>query len=204
MRIVFDTETSGLVRGDLPPDHASQPNLVQLGAKLFDAKWVCTGSVVLLIKPDGWSIEPEAERHHGISEARCAKHGVPAVAALAAFQALAENARQVIGHNVDFDRRVMRNAIRRAGGRGIWWEQKAPQFFCTMEASTDVLRLPGVYGSFKFPSLEEAHRHFYPEDPFQTQHDAESDLMAAARVFRALEGMGRTPSLSGPPAGWGK
>ena len=201
MRIAFDTETSGLIRGELAPDHPSQPNLVQLGAKLYDAQWRVTGSITLLIQPDGWSMEPEAERHHGISEARCVRHGVPLVAALATFQALAANARQVIGHNVQFDRGIIKLACLRAGGAGLWWDKKAQQFFCTMEASTPVLQLPGQWGQFKYPSLEEAHRHFYPADAFETAHDAEGDLLATVRIFRALEAMGLTPAIAYGPQG---
>lgn len=193
MRLFWDCETSGLAREDLPPEHPSQPNMVQLGAKLFDAQWRCTGSIVLLIKPAGWSIEPEAERHHGISEARCSRHGVPIVAALAAFAGLAANARQLIAHNVEFDRRIVRAEIERANGSGLWWQKKADQFFCTMEGSTPVTQLPGQWGSFKYPSLEEAHRHFFPAEPFETQHDAEEDLNASVRIFRELQALGLTP-----------
>lgn len=193
MRVAFDTETSGLVRPDIASDHASQPDLVQLGVKLYDAQWRVTGKATFLIRPDGWSIEPEAEAHHGISEARCARHGVPLVAALAALQALCSNARQIIGHHVDFDRRIIRRAIERAGGQGIWWEKRAADFVCTMEASTPILQLPGQYGSFKFPSLEEAHRHFFPGEDFVTQHDAESDLDATVRIFRELQALGAVP-----------
>lgn len=196
MRLFYDTETSGLWRDDVPFDHPSQPNMVQLAAQLFDAKWNRTGSFVFLIKPAGWSIEPEAERHHGISEQRCARHGVPLVVALAALQSLAGNARLVAAHHNEFDRKVVRSELARAGADGLWWERKGPQFFCTMEHSTDVCQLPSPFPGFKFPSLEEAHRHFYPELDYSTQHDAEADTDALVRVFRALEQIGRTPSLT--------
>lgn len=191
MRLFYDTETSGLWRDDLPYDHPSQPNLVQLGLQFYDAKWKRTGVLVALIKPDGWSIEPDAERHHGISEARCARHGIPLVAALSVLQAYAANSRRIAAHNNEFDRKVIKAAIARAGGEGLWWQRKAPQFFCTMETSTPILQLPGEHG-FKFPSLEEAHRFFYPEHEYTTQHDAEADTDALVRVYQALEQGGHT------------
>lgn len=195
MRLFFDTETSGLWRSDLAWDDPSQPDLAQVGARLYDMEWRCTGSFTLLIKPDGWSMEPGAEAHHGISEMRCARHGVPLVAALSALAGLTANARQLVAHHVEFDRAVIRAAIQKVGGSGLWWQKKADSFFCTMEAMTPVCQLPGQWGSFKFPSLEEAHRHLFPAEKFDTQHDAESDLLACLRIFRQLEEMGRTPSL---------
>lgn len=192
MRVIYDTETSGLWHDDLPFDHPSQPHLVQLGAKLFDAKWQRTGAFVVLIKPEGWSIEPEAESHHGISEARCARHGVPIVAALAMLQSLTANARQIIAHHNEFDRKVIKAALHRLGSDGLWWQKKAPAFACTMELSTPVCQLPGEFG-FKFPSLEEAHRFFYPELDYSTEHDADSDTDACLRVAQALETMGLLP-----------
>lgn len=192
MRLFYDTETSGLWREDLPYDHPSQPNLVQLGLQLFDAKWQRTGIFVGMIKPDGWSIEPDAERHHGISEARCSRHGVPLVAALTVLQGMCSNARQIIAHHNEFDRRVIRRELARLGSDGLWWQRHAPNFFCTMEASTPVCQLPGQYG-FKFPSLEEAHHFFYPEHSYRTAHDAEADTDATVRIAQALERMGLLP-----------
>lgn len=192
MRVVYDTETSGLYRDDLAWDHPSQPSMVQLGVKLFDMKWNRTGHFVALIKPNGWSIEPQAEEHHGISEARCARHGIPLVVALSVLKGFCANARTIIAHNNEFDRRVVRTELARLGGDGLWWQRLAPAFFCTMETSTPVLQLPGEYG-FKFPSLEEAHRFFYPEIDFTTRHDADDDTEATVRVFQALEARGLTP-----------
>lgn len=191
MRLFYDTETSGLWRDDLPFDHPSQPNLVQLGLQFFDAKWKRTGLFTAMIRPDGWSIEPDAERHHGISEARASRHGIPLVAALSVLQGFAANARRIAAHNNEFDRKIIKSAIARAGGEGLWWARKAPQFFCTMESSTPVCQLPGEHG-FKFPSLEEAHRFFYPEAAYITEHDAEKDTDALVRVYQALERAGLT------------
>lgn len=200
MRLFYDTETTGLDKPGLDPEHPSQPDLAQLGAKLFDAEWRCTASFVVLIKPDGWTMEPEAESHHGISEARCARHGVPLAVALAMFKSLALNAKQIVAHHMNFDRRVIAVALHRCGSDGLWWKRKSLAFGCTMEAATPVCQLKGEFG-FKFPSLEEAHRHFYPADAFDTRHDAEEDLLASVRIFRALEAIGAAPAPPSPTAG---
>lgn len=189
MRIGLDFETSGLFKDGLPFDDPSQPRIAQIGVKLFDANWNCTGRLVSLIKPDGWSMEPDAEASHGISEARCARHGIPIIAGLSVLQAMAANARTIIAHNMEFERKMVRSELARLGSDGLWWQRKAPSMFCTMEASTPVCQIEGPYG-FKFPSLEEAHRHLIPEMPYSTKHDAEDDLDAAVRIYRALDDLG--------------
>lgn len=192
MRLIYDTETSGLRKDGLPIDDPSQPRIAQLGLKLFDTSWKCTGHFTALIRPEGWSMEPDAEAVHGISEARCARHGIPIIAALAVLQGFAGNARIIVAHNNEFDRGLVTSELSRLKSDGLWWKRKAPAFFCTMEASTPVCQLPGEYG-FKYPSLEEAHRHFYPAEPYSTKHDADSDIEACARVYRALSEIGIGP-----------
>lgn len=185
MRLFYDTETSGLQKPGLALDDPSQPRIAQLGLRLFDAAWKCTGHFTALIKPDGWSMEPEAEAVHGISEARCARHGISIVAALSILQGFSGNARIIVAHNNEFDRNLVTGELHRLRSDGLWWKKKAPAFFCTMEASTNVCQLPGEFG-FKYPSLEEAHRHFYPEMSYTTKHDAESDIEATVRIYKAL------------------
>ena len=200
MFLIFDTETSGLWKDDQPADHPSQPHLLQLGASLYDAKWNRTGAFSALIKPDGWSVEPGATEVHGITEARAIRHGVPLVAALAVFAGLCANARRVIAHNVEFDRKIIFSALARAGGDGNWWRRKAPTLFCTMEASTPILQIPGPYG-FVFPKLTAAYRFFYPEDTWESRHDADDDMEHTRRLYVALDRAGAVPEVTfGRPA----
>lgn len=187
MRLAFDTETTGLVRKDLPNSDPSQPHLIQLAAKLFSPKWEVKGSLKVLIKPDGWSIEPAAAEIHGITEAACARYGVPLGAALLLFKSLADQASEVGAFNLhSFDRNVIGTACYRAGGVGLWWTQAARKMECIMEASAPVCELPGEFGGFKHPSLTEAHLRLVGL-PYEGRHDAEEDLDAAARVWRALK-----------------
>ena len=195
MFLIFDTETSGLWRDDLPDDHPSQPHLLQLGAALYDAKWNRTGSLNALIRPDGWSIEPGAMEVHGITEARAIRHGIPVVAALAALAGFAANSRRTIGFNVEFDRKVISSAILRAGGDGLWWRRKAPTFFCTMEASTPIMQIPGKWG-FSFPKLPAAYRFFYPHDAWESRHDAEDDMEHTRLLYVALAEAGAVPEVT--------
>lgn len=188
MFLGIDTETSGLARDGLPPNDPSQPHLVQIGMRLWSTRWEPQAAVSLLIRPDGWSIEPEAERIHRISQARAERYGVPLPIALATLQGLVNAASIIFAHNMQFDRLVVTAALYRAKASGIWWAKRAGAMRCTMEEATPICQLPGRYGTFKHPSLEEAHTIMLPAEPvFVSRHDALTDIEAAARVFRELE-----------------
>ena len=167
MFLGFDCETSGLAREGLPPDDPSQP---------------------LLIKPEGWSIEPEAERVHGIPTARALRFGVRLGTALLALHDMANAARTIFAHNMQFDRLIVTAALHRAGATGNWWARRAGDMRCTMEEATDYCQLPGQYGRFRWPSLEEARAILCPTlPPFKSTHDALSDIEAAADVLREID-----------------
>ena len=184
LHLVFDTETSGLWRDAESVDSPSQPHLVQLAARLYiDTRAVSQMSV--LIQPEGWSIEPAAETVHGISEARCHRYGVPLISALSLFMGLAVTAERIIAHNVHFDRKVIEASVLRAGGNATRWRSLSSRLFCTQQESTDLCRLPGKY-DWKWPSLEEAHRHFYPDVPFTAQHEGLADVAACKRIYDGI------------------
>lgn len=182
----LDTETSGLRKAGLDPLDPSQPHLLQLGCHLYATDWELVGRLKLLIRPDGWEVEPGAFTVHGIPTVRAQRYGVPLSAALVPFQALVANATRIIGHNVQFDAQVIATAIYRAGGSGNWWAKKRGALYCTMEGSAEPCGLPGQFGEPKFPSLEEALAILLPGQPFHVKHDAESDLIATVALYREL------------------
>lgn len=191
MILIWDVESSGLWRDELPLDDPSQPHLLQLACKLVESDLVagqsiCRGRYSAIIKPDGWSIEPQAEAVHGISERLANRVGVPVKAALIAFRTFGILASRAVAHHVNFDRRVMTNTFRRANSEAAWFGART-EFVCTMERSTDVVGIRGEFGN-KFPTLEEAHRHFHPGLNFTSRHDAEEDLAACEDIYWALVG----------------
>ncbi len=190
--LFFDTETSGLWRDNLDPQDPSQPHLLQLSAELVswngrDARTEATMSAI--IKPDGWSIEPQAYEVHGISERRAYRIGLPLNVALSYFANMVRHVDgAIVNHHVHFDRAVVTAAIWRAGYADLWWRKLGNQFFCTMEATAAICALPGVIpGEPKYPTLDEAHARLVPEIPFHSRHDSWDDLQAAKRIYQALQ-----------------
>ena len=204
MILLLDTETSGLVKDELDPLDPGQPHMVQLGVQLYDDQWVKRGHLSTLIKPEGWEIEPQAEGVHGISTRLCHRYGIPLRAALVPLMEYCGIARRIVGHNIEFDRKIVKASIRRAGGAGEWWQRAAPKFWCTMEHSTDLCRIPMPPGAdgkerpgFKFPSLEEAVNKLIEPGrwggAFATKHDADADIVATMEVYRVLDRLGLAP-----------
>lgn len=187
--LFFDVETSGLWRAALAHDHPSQPHLVQLTAKLVriaDRKKM--GGSSWLIQPEGWSIEPEAEEVHHISLDDCRAYGLPISRVLLELEAATRAASLLVAHNAQFDRATVWAAISRTGTGTQWWDRLARSFRCTMEETTDIVRLPGQFGGFKFPTLSEAHDHFVPAlAPYLTLHQGEADTDACERIWWALQ-----------------
>lgn len=192
--IVIDSETTGLWRNDLSPDASEQPSLLQISAKLIDLSTRRReGRWSAIVRPEGWSIEPAAEAIHGISQARAYAVGLPLAHALMPLAALVRatgNDGPVIGHNVEFDRRVITAAIRRANGSGDWWFAKANEFYCTMHGAAPILKIPGKFGDWKWPSLEEAVNgiaHLPPFGSWKATHDADSDVDACEAIYWAIQ-----------------
>jgi DNA polymerase III epsilon subunit-like protein len=154
----------------------------------------------VLIKPDGWEIEPGAEAVHGISTQTCHRYGVRLAEALILLKGLTGNAARIIAHNMQFDRKVISLAIERAGGTGIWWSGLSAKMLCTMEASTETCAIPKPSGwaGFKFPKLSEAYLTLTGIE-LQEAHDADKDIEATMAVYRALLERG----VIEPPAPFG-
>ena len=183
--LVFDTETTGMVDWKNPEEAGDQPHLVQLGLLLVETRhWqpVLSHTCLVGLKP-GVRMEPGALAAHGITEAMCVEFGVPLEVACQLFVAACRRADRLVAHNLAFDRIVMRAACQRAGV-GLEWLSTVPGY-CTMEASTPVLGLPGKRGP-KWPTLAEAYA-FFAGQSLEGAHDASVDALACLEIYRALQ-----------------
>ena len=183
--LIFDTETTGMVKWKEPPSHPEQPDLVQIAMLLVETdgwRMMSRNSLILQLAP-GVEIDPEAEKTHGISAEVCERYGVAPIVACSLFNQLCMQADTIVAHNMSFDRSVMLTALHRLGNRPDRMDGK--RLVCTKEATTDVLKLPGKYGDYKWPTLAEAYRH-YTGLEIEGAHDALADTEACLAVFRSL------------------
>lgn len=188
MLLFFDTETTGKVDFRMPPDHPTQPHLVQLAAILADDDGSERATLSVIVEPDGYEIPAEAAAIHGIDTATAKRCGVPLTAAVWPFVCLRSQARRVVAHNIDFDAMVIEAALARMPKRN--YHPGPRDAYCTMKAATEAVGIlhqnPRNDRDFKWPKLEECIRHFYGED-FSTAHDALADVRACIRVYQALQ-----------------
>ena len=95
-----------------------------------------------------------------------------------------------MAHNISFDQSIMLTALHRLGKKPNRMDGKS--LVCTKEATTDVLKLPGKYDSYKWPTLAEAYRHYTGQE-IEGAHDALADTQACLIVYRALVSEGVLP-----------
>lgn len=178
--LVFDTETTGKAEFRLPPEHPSQPRVVQLAALLIDEAGEEQAALNLIVRQSE-GIPKEAADIHGITTEIANQFGVPLLHALEPFGSLVKQAGLLVAHNIAFDHLVMTGEF----GRMCVPFEIRPSF-CTMTAMTDICKLPGNYGKYKWPKLQEAHKHAFGAE-FEGAHDAMADVRACARLYRWLK-----------------
>ena len=137
-KIFLDTETSGFKPGQI----------CQLTYTITEDDKVTVAKNFFLSCD---YIDPGAEKVHGFSVERLKKLSNGKY-----FKDIAEEVAEdlkdgiFIAHNVKFDINFVKTEIERAG-----YAFQIGGEFCTMRHFTDILKLKGKYGKYKFPRLEE-------------------------------------------------
>lgn len=181
IRLYYDTETTDFpAKAGTPLEDC--PHIVQIAAILVDDEEGEFASFSTIIKPEGWEVGEGAAAVHGITTEKALRLGIPVKVAMALFSNFCALAEQAIAHNDDFDLKFVSYEIDRLNVVNRILDMDR---FCTMKATTDICKLPGKFGKYKWPKLIEAHEHFFGEG-FDGAHDALADVRACARVHRHL------------------
>ena len=189
LTLAWDTETDGLVLDREKPSHPGQPHLVELGCVLYDGEESRVVCNLVVYQPLLGTIPEKATSVHGLSFDMTGKLGVPLVVACAIFSNLVKLSDRQVGHNTQFDIKLMQAEFHRLG-------RPFPVMnpLCTRELSEPILKLPPTermikYGhgdKFKSPNLTECWRFFFDE-PLIGAHGAQVDARASARVLFEIE-----------------
>ena len=180
MNIFFDTETTGVPRNYNAPvsDVDNYPRLVQLGYVLVN-----NGKVLhqyeAIIKPDGFEIPQGASRVNGISTEKALNEGEDLVKVLDEFKFWAKASDKLIGHNVKFDCSIMGAEYWRKHGFDPLAEKKK---VCTMLSGAKFVGIPGNYGKYKYPKLQELYRALFLKD-FPQTHTARDDILHTVECY---------------------
>lgn len=183
--LCLDTETTGFLKNNVPIE--DQPHLVQFGAILRGDDGRELGVVSKIIEPDGYEIPERATAIHGITTEMAQDMGFPARNVVEDVEALVNMADLVVGHNLQFDVKIINLAFRHLGMTCPRWGMP---LYCTMHETTPILKLPGRYpGQYKWPKLAEAYKYFTGHD-MEDAHDALGDVRATLVVYDHLVGNG--------------
>jgi DNA polymerase III epsilon subunit-like protein len=184
LSLIYDTETTGLYNFKARPGDHSQPEVLQLCAKMSqDGKIVSSINVFVRGEKD---IDEKAYETHRISRDFANAVGISRRQMVLLFNQLAHQADVLVGHNVDFDQKMLTHAMIVEGGTAEVFQKKAS--YCTMKAATDICKIPSPRkpGTFKWPSLAEAYAILVDPRGFSNAHDAEADVLATHEVYRVL------------------
>lgn len=202
MRALFyDCETSGLPLFNEPSEDPRQPHIVQLGALLVDLDTRKTlASIDVTIEPQGWVIPDDVAKIHGITTDYAMQIGVCESHALELFIQLWQSADLRVGHNEQFDARIVKIALHRSQVMGygcepdVWKKGRAE---CTQILATPILKLPPTQKMLdagrrhhKSANLREAYRHFMGQDLVDA-HSAIADATGCMHVYFAIKSNAR-------------
>ncbi len=182
MYLIFDTETTGLPHNKTAPveDLENWPRLVQIAWQLHDhqGKLLSTGNHI--IKPDGFTIPFNAERVHGISTQRAQEVGEDLKEVLVKFSEDVKKAEVLVGHNIEFDNKIIGAEYLRTEQENLLAEAK------NIDTSTETVEFcqleGGLGGKLKQPKLIELYTKLFGEG-FEDAHDAAYDVDATAKAF---------------------
>jgi DNA polymerase III subunit alpha len=189
MYLIFDTETTGKIENWSAPvsEFGLFPRVVQLAWQLHDELGELIEVKNFIIKPDGYTIPYNAEKIHGISTERAEKMGVKLSHVLDEFKKAIAQAKYAVGHNIEFDNKVMGAEYARANrDDGLL----ALATLDTMKTGTDFCQIPGGRGGkFKFPTLGELNQKLFGE-AVDNAHNASADVEATTRSFLEMVRLG--------------
>lgn len=184
MYLFFDTETTGIPKNYKAPvtDLKNWPRLVQIAWLVADDDGNEISSAEHIVKPDAFTIPPDAARVHGITTQIATERGVEINIALDVILKDIASAKTLIAHNIAFDEKILGAEFLRVGYVN---HLDAKVRRCTMQAATDFCRLPGPYG-FKWPTLNELHHKLFRAS-FSGAHQALVDVRACAKCYFELK-----------------
>lgn len=179
--LFFDFETTGKMLKREPLDHPGQPRAVSVGLLLVADGTGTIGQAKFIIRPDGFTIPDEVVAVHGITNEIAVSCGVSAGLALMTLNHFAHAADVCVAFNADFDYKMAQiEAIK----LNKPLHMPADKVKCSMMPYKDLMQMPGNYGDFKWPSLDEVCA--WLRIPRDGAHDALGDVYTTMRVWYEL------------------
>jgi len=181
--LFFDTETTGLPSDYNAPINNSHnwPRLVQISWILTEENANIISQKNFIIKPNGFVIPKTSSDIHRITTEKAVKEGLDLSIVLDLFDSDLKQADIIIGHNIDFDIKVVRAEMYRLKRTD---NLVGKNTICTMKSTTDFCKIQGKYG-YKFPKLQELYTKLFGHG-FEEAHDSQADIFATMQCYFEL------------------
>ena len=201
---VIDTETNALPDLKRSADAEGQPRLAQLSMILLNVLGEIEGEQNFYVKPDGWSMSPETTAINGLTDEFLHEHGIPVRDVLEAYSQAILSGRFIIAFNAQFDCKIMRGELRRAGLHDLFEQTRN---VCVMRKSGGIItalrpikdkvtkEIIGHKETNNWPSLERCRDVLGL--PHEGAHRGMKDAFDALAVYRHLltRGVDLTPEV---------
>ncbi len=198
--LAFDTETTGLPIYNKERNITSHPYIIQLSFVLFDTIKLeiihCYDKIIKI--DDDVAISNESIAIHGITREKSKESGINIVDALLCLFEYSRHATLIVGHNCSFDLDMIKEESRRIKECNIYEDNSIwtlPSIlsipsYCTMKRLKDVCKLPRpdspyknvITPSYKWPKLNEIHKHFFGNIP-KNLHNSLYDTLVCLRCY---------------------
>lgn len=184
MYLVFDASASGRPKNwkAEASDTFNWPRLTHLAWILFDKEYKKLESGNAIIKPEGFTIDSESEEFHGISQEDALEKGRPLKEVLQEFSDVVDKAEIVFSHNLRFNQNVVVAEFHR---QNLPQRLEVSEAYCIMREATYFCKIPGKYGSYKWPTITELYQSVFGK-PFKDPNYAAHDVVAAAKCLFVL------------------
>ena len=185
--IFFDTETTGLPKfrketALVGPDN--WPDIVSIAWGIIENGQRKT-TKYYVIRPNGWTIEPDSIKIHGITMDYAYEHGHNLADVLLELRKDFEGCKTVGAHNIEFDKNVLFNAYKWRLDLNPWNIWPASEF-CSMITSENELKIPSKYPTtyrrYKPPTLTELYRATFMKNP-EGLHNSKADVEALMDIY---------------------
>ena len=165
--LIVDTETNGF----------KDPRMASIAVAFADYDLLTEYEYTAMIRPEGWEMDPEAEKVNGLSMEKLRAGGRDLIEALVVLEVGIRLGRTLVCHNAAFDLRVIRGEMKRR--RRIPGLMPYP-YVCTMLASR---RMVGT------GKLADAYAKLMGR-PLENAHDALADMRACQAILGKMRAHG--------------
>jgi DNA polymerase III subunit epsilon len=189
--LVIDTETTGLFDFSRPADAEGQPRLCSIAFVIAKEKGQELESEHFMVRPDGWSIEgTEAQTVNRLTDDQLRTCGVPVREVLEHYtELILDDGLIVCAFNAQFDTKVMRAELRRAGMDDLF--DRTPNI-CLQRASVPYKDQGLKLSRGRYARLSDVCEFFGIANAMA--HDALSDALATCEVLQRLIADGKLPA----------